>query len=293
MLEVTIINKKKNYNDNDPDLDVIYPESQGVSWITPGQYSFVVPEGITSICGVAIGASSSSYSKGAQAIYGSSSGGGGLGWANSIAVTPGETLIVEVGAPGNNINMGDTVKTYPGGRSCLRRGATVLFAGNGATNGGEVGTGTSIGGTYVGQGGGNGGNGIGYNYYTSGGGGAGGYSGNGGNGGSLTGGTLYATGGNGGGGGGAGGENGTFGRGGRGGGTGLFGQGNNGLVANAPSRGGGHGSYTKGTGSFGGGGSLSSDGINTAVLGRGGAVRVLWAVGNEVRAFPSNNVGPI
>lgn len=293
MLEITLGKKKSNYVP-DPELDIIFSEAQGKSWIVPGVYDFIVPENVTAICGVAIGASSSSFSKGSQAgAYGSSSGGGGLGWKNAIPVTPGETLTVEVGAIGKNVNYGDTVITYPGGRSCLRRGTTVLFAGNGAINGGMVGAGTSTGGGFVGQGGGNGGNGIGYNYYTSGGGGAGGYSGNGGTGGSLTNGTAYATPGSGGGGGGAGGEDGPFGKGGQGGGTGLFGQGNNGAVATGPSKPGGHGSYSTGTGSFGGGGSISCEGPNTAVPGRGGAVRVLWAIGNQVRAFPSTNVGPI
>lgn len=51
--------------------------------------TFIVPEGVTSICAVAIGA-------GSNGISSRSGAGGALSYANAIAVTPGETLDVIV-----------------------------------------------------------------------------------------------------------------------------------------------------------------------------------------------------
>lgn len=169
-MQETLLNiRKVGYNDDDPEADIVFTETQGKSWTIAGVYPFVVPPDVFFLCGVAIGGGGPSYSKGPE--------------------------------------------------------------------GGNWGTG--------------------------------------------------------GGGGGAGGDNGAIGRGARGGGTGLFGQGNNGAVATGPNKPGGHGSYSFGTGAFGGGGSLGCLGPNAAVKVRQGAVRVIWAVGSQVRAFPSNNVGRI
>lgn len=293
-MQETLLNiRKVGYSDDDPEADIVFTETQGQSWTIAGVYPFTVPPNVFFLCGVAIGGGGPSYSKGPEGgNWGTGGAGGGLGWKNAIPVTPGETLIVEVGAAGKNFNTGDEPPSGVGGRSCLRRGTTVLFSGLGGT-GGQTGTASGVGGSYTGDGGGNGGSGVGFNYYTAGGGGAGGYTGAGGNGGFATNGTVSATAGAGGGGGGGGGDNGALARGGRGGGTGLFGQGNNGAVATGPNKPGGHGSYSFGTGAFGGGGTLGCLGPNSAVKARQGAVRVIWAVGSQVRAFPSNNVGRI
>ena len=74
-------------------------------YITPGNYSWVCPAGVTSVCVVAVGgggggmyynASSSSYT---YAMNGGT--GGGLGWKNNITVIPGNTYAVAVGVGGS------------------------------------------------------------------------------------------------------------------------------------------------------------------------------------------------
>ena len=64
---------------------------------TPGTYSFTVPTGVTSICAVAIGGGGGGAS---DVNDGGGGGGGGLQYRNNVAVTPGETLTVVVGAGG-------------------------------------------------------------------------------------------------------------------------------------------------------------------------------------------------
>ncbi|MBV6633872.1 MAG: hypothetical protein KI792_12675 [Alphaproteobacteria bacterium] len=76
-----------------------------------GQTDWVVPDGVTSISAVAVGA-------GRQGLNGGG-GGGALSYVNDLAVTPGETLIVEV---------------MNGSQDCLiRRGAVNLLLAKGAT----------------------------------------------------------------------------------------------------------------------------------------------------------------
>ena len=82
--------------------------------------SFVVPAGVTSISGVAVGKGGSGYS-GDGSYCGGGGGGGALSYTNNIAVTPGETLTITI----------DTSVTK------LARGATVLLA---AAAGGNAGT---------------------------------------------------------------------------------------------------------------------------------------------------------
>ena len=280
----------------DSDLNYVLVEAMGMSWIQPGEYEFVVPPNVYFLCGVAIGAGGGSYSKNNGTAWGSSGGGGGLGWKNGIPVIPGEVLIAVVGAPGKNINLSaNKVEASDGGMSCIKRGNTIIFAGYGGKGGGYT-TSSSAGqgGSFLGDGGGNGGNGVYFNYWTSGGGAAGGYTGPGGNGDTGEGARYTGTDGQGGAGSGGRGDT-TKGRGGRGGCTGLFGQGSNGILPLLLNTNGTHGSYYRGTGGFGGGGSISCEGDNTAILARQGAVRLIWEYGQgpATRAFPSNNVGPI
>ena len=216
---------------------------------TAGTHSWVCPAGVTSVSVVCVG-------------HGGR-GGGGLGWKNDIAVTPGQSYSVVIGGQGQDTYFISTatVAGYPGG--------------------------AVSGGTYTGTSGGNGG-GLPGNSNAYGGGGAAGYSGNGGVGGYST-----VSGGNasgGGGGGGAGNSEGYYPGG--GGGVGLYGQGSNGAG----------GSWSSGTAFGGGGGSGGSIGGNgtqfatatggsyggggsTLATGGPAAVRIIWGPG---RSFPSN-----
>jgi hypothetical protein len=154
------------------------------AFIIPGTYSWIAPEGITSVSVVAIGAGAT-----AGQTYYVGGGGGGLGYKNNIAVTPGQAYTVVVGAPGlknttsaaqghgGNSWFISTVTVFGGGGYCAFTGPTYP--------GGTTPTVGGIGGSFVGDGGGNGGNGGGSGYqfadlYTGGGGGGGGYSGRGG-----------------------------------------------------------------------------------------------------------------
>lgn len=234
-----------------------------------GTYSWVCPAGVTSVSVVCVGAGGSS-------ALSASYGGGGLGYKNNIAVTPGTSYTVVVG--GN----------YNG---------TSYFISTGTVRGGGAPANSMSGGTYTGDGGGNGGNGGGTN---RGFGGAGGYSGNGGNGASTGGSNGAAGSGGGGGGGSCRTQNGFFACAG-GGGVGLLGQGANGAGGVVgTSAGGGQGgsggnnglpatartdrNTFSGGGNYGGGGSVASAGY-----GLYGAVRIIWP--GTTRQFPSTNTG--
>lgn len=121
-----------------------------VQWTTAGLYAWTVPAGVTEISGVVVGGGA-----------GGGFGGGGLHWRNTIAVTPGEVLAIQVGS--NDIYSGASIESH------LKRGANYLLRADRAT--------------YHSQYGGGGGNGgTGGSATRTGGGGAGGYMGNGGNG---------------------------------------------------------------------------------------------------------------
>ena len=212
------------------------------AYTTPGTYTWVAPADVFSVSVVAVGA--------ARSLAGA-----GLGWKNNIAVTPGSSYTVVVGASsGTGDSYFVSLSTVKGG-------------------GGPVGY-AATGGTYTGDGGGNGGGTVGYG--TPGGGGAGGYTGNGGSSDGANGGA-----GSGGGGGGA------YGGGG-GGGVGIFGQGTSGAGSSfygggaEGGSGGENGKQSGGTGALFGGGSPWSG------TGGGGAVRIIWGPN---RAFPSTNTG--
>ena len=252
------------------------------SFTTAGTFSWVAPAGVTSVAVVAIG--------------GGRAGGGGLGYRNAQAVTPGSSYTVVVGAAGN-------LCSTAAGDSFFINTATV----RGGAGGGP---GSTNGGTFTGTGGGNGGNGPCFSTRPyGGGGGAGGYSGNGGNGATACGGSGSS--GSGGGGGGGGGGNSAqplpySGAG--GGGVGIFGAGSNGagggtsggngLGGGAGSGGtaGANGSASGGSGGlYGGGAGLARfcGGFAYGVLGGRGAVRIVWCVSGlrGTPSFPSTNVG--
>ncbi len=156
----------------------------------PGTYSWTCPDGVTSVCVVAIGGGG-----GASGGSGSHSGGGGggLGFTNNISVTPGQTYPVVVGVAGNGRGFSWTIQTYASSSHFI---SSSLYVGAGGGNGrlstsSSSSTPSGNGGYFNGQGGGSGGagGGIGTGYsgpngaVSGGGGGAGGYNSTGGAGG--------------------------------------------------------------------------------------------------------------
>lgn len=269
-----------------------------------GTYTFTVPNGVTQVSAVCVGGGGGSAScLGNGGSSGGGGGGGGLAYG-TFAVTPGETLSVEVGAGGAGGGPGYGVAGSDGGDSRISRGATVLLGGGGGARGlADAPTGVTIG-TYAAggnpggtelDGGGSGGPGgaARSNNGGGGGGGAGGYSGNGGDGG--VGNSGAGEGGSGGGGGGGGGQSagGTQNNG--GGGVGIFGgpiNGGGGSTGN-PGSGGSDGESGQPGGvggKFGGGGGGAED--DTTALGADGGVggvRIIWGAG---RSYP-NNAQPV
>lgn len=81
-------------------------ELQESVYTTPGTYTWVCPSGVTSVNAVCIGGGAGQVTRNFNAADGG--GGGGLGWANSIAVTPGNSYTVVVGAGGTADNVGGT-----------------------------------------------------------------------------------------------------------------------------------------------------------------------------------------
>ena len=278
-----------------------FPILGDAEFLTPGTYSWIAPNGVTSVSAVAVGGGGAGYNSWAN----SAGSGGGLGWKNNITVVPGNSYTVQVGAGGSKnggaggnsffINL-TTVAGYGGGNATA----------NSNTSGPNA---NSYGGGYVGDGGGAGGNAPNY----AGGGGAGGYSGTGGNAqnlpalnsGGAAGGGYYSS---------------TYGTG-AGGGVGLWGRaetatgwwhGSSGQAfTTSPSNGGGGAGGSGGTrglsgenpltsggesgnsdgygGTFGGGGGGPGTGWPSASGSGGkGGVRIIWGAG---RSFPATNAG--
>ena len=282
-------------------------------WTTPGTYSWTCPDGVTSICAVAIGGGGGGggTATGANAAGGIGGTGGGLGYKNNISVTAGQSYTVVVGAGG--ASNGGVGQDGGDGQDSYFIDATTVKGGGapGGKSGNYPNNQTYAGGDFVGDGGGTGGGAAAVVYsggsISSGGGGAGGYSGSGGRGGNS--GTNASAGSGGAGGGGGGSFNGAGG----GGGTWLEGESNSGsgypfsnpgyggyggssqyvLLSknsgdnqgypgtNSTGRGGDGGKY----GGGGGGDSTSNNGGNGS-QGGSGAVRIIWGSG---RSFPSTN----
>jgi hypothetical protein len=285
-------------------------QPSGLTFSTAGTYSFVVPNNVTSLTAVAIGAGGGGGGASSAATSSAGGGGGGaLSYSNTISVTPGETLTVVVGSGGSSGSTSGTAGSA-GGDSYIRRSSTdLLLAKGGSGGGGNTGSSSAGGGA-----GGDSASGVGdtknsggaggaraTNDRGGGGGGAAGYSGTGGAGGFST--TNPTAGAGGGGGGGYFGYDGTTFTaedGGWGGGTQFYGSGTNGLAgvvgATEALRTGGLGSSLGTTAGAsvssrfpgGGGGGASSDGLgNAGRAGESGLVRVLWG---GTKSFPSTGV---
>ena len=111
---------------------------------TPGSHSWIVPDGVTSVCVVCVGAGGSAHGSG-----------GGLGWKNNIPVIPGDFILVIVPRP--------TVRDESGAIAYFKSRTLVRGGGGGGYNG--------VGGDFTGDGGGAGGTAGNFNTV----GGAGGY----------------------------------------------------------------------------------------------------------------------
>lgn len=269
------------------------------AYTSVGDFSFVVPAGITQISAVAVGGGGSSVASGTGG-----GGGGALSYTNDIPVTPGESLTVRVGKNGFKPPSGSgSAAQASGGTSAILRGSTVLL---------QAAPSTGTTGSAAGQQGvpGLASQGIGAVRYSggfgktssnlSGGGGAAGYAGNGGNGGAQ--GVANATAGSGGGGGGGGGGRNTRSNSGAGG-VGILGIGANGAAGltwpgqtsatDGTGGGGGSGGQTGGIalgtyeigGNYGGGSGAENDNNNQSWFAGTGAVRIIWGTG---KSYPSN-----
>jgi len=263
------------------------------NYASPGSYTWVAPSQVYEVNVLAIGGGG-----GGQNSWANPGGAGaGLGWKNSIPVTPGGSYTVVVGYGGGN--------GQNGGTSYFQSTSTVAGYGGGSAQGQTGGpNGNSRGGGYVGTGGGPGGS---ANDWTGGGGG-GGYTGRGGNvneyphpyAGSGAGGREYSS---------------TFGTG-AGGGTGIYGQGPNGngqytpwSTTGSPQGGGGLGGSSgergyygqnpwSGTGESsnnirggrygGGGGGPGTSWPSSSGNGGHGAVRIIWGT-TIPRSWPGTN----
>ena len=258
---------------------------------TPGTTTWTVPNGVTSVSVVCIGAGNGGGASGGL----HPGGGGALAYGNNIATTPGATINLQVGEMAHMYE-----DTWFSASNILKAEGGGSGTGNAAASGSYL-TGGNSGGT----------RGSGYsswgNKYGGGGGGAGGYTGAGG-----TGGAAYSGSGNAGAGDAAGGggssdsSGGTNQAGGGGGGSGLFGtQGNasNGNARTTAGAGGannasagqggdgqgsvGHNTVSRNPRAYGGGaGSKSSGSGHPAFVAAGGAIRIIWP--GDTRSFPSN-----
>ena len=109
-------------------------------FVIPGSSTWTVPAGVTSVCIVCIGGGgggSQSYiynDEGNQITTSISGGGGGLGYANNITVTAGESLTINVGSAG--LGWIPYQNRFPtnGGNSSVVRNSTTLVYGNGGNS---------------------------------------------------------------------------------------------------------------------------------------------------------------
>ena len=270
---------------------------------TPGQKTWTVPAGVTSVSVLCIGGGGGCVLYPQGTIGASGGGGGALAYKNNISVTPGQTITYNVGdggkgATNENNSSSDVISGYyaEAGTPSWFNGTNVNdavvmgYQGGGAQSytggdGGEFSNSTGDGGGSGGTGGSNNGS---HAHWAFGGGG-GGYSGNGGNGGVWQAGGSY--GGDPGQGGGAGGgamwANQC--------GTGAYGEGASGAAGQGGS--GGHPQNATGSGYYpnggkygGGGSSHGSNNGSSANRGAQGVVRIVWSLDGTTREFPSTNV---
>jgi len=85
------------------DVEILHKYSAGqIVYETPGNHTFIVPPGVTSICAVAVGAGGG----GRRSWSGPGGNGGALAYANNIPVTPGQAITITVGRGGSQSSKG-------------------------------------------------------------------------------------------------------------------------------------------------------------------------------------------
>ena len=166
-------------------------------FLTPGQYEFDIPTGLTSLSAVLVGGGGggSASTSSNNGISGGGGGGGALSWVNGLDISGETKLYITVGAGGNGGSIAGQDNATDGGDSWIRTGnhvGTIIARAGGGDKGAYSGPtiinngGVDYSGTYTGtsSGGGTGGRGgRGQSGHQSGGGGgAGGYEGDGGQG---------------------------------------------------------------------------------------------------------------
>lgn len=264
-------------------LSAVVNRGGQAAFTTPGTYTWVAPEGVTSVSVVCVGGGGGvrAGTSDNSVLNMRAGNGGNLRYVNNIPVVPGTAYTVVVGAGG------PVTAPYLGGSSWFNSKSTVLATGGASLQtGGTPSTDTNVG---------TGGNGgvppLGDNQNRPGGGGAGGYSGNGGS--SVTDYATQSPSGTGGGGGGGGGQYNN--PGGYGGGVGIWGEGPSGVGGiNGSTGGAGSGGSTNTPGTydekFGGGAGAVQFLSDGGRVGAGGAVRIIWG---PDRAFPATNTADV
>ena len=274
------------------------------SFLSTGTSNFTVPDNVTVMSAVVVGAGGGGSYTQTQVYPGGGGGGGGLAYG-TFSVTPGEqlTIVIGSGGAGGTFGFDSSTRGKAGGDSQIKRGSTILLQGSGGSGGGptgfQVGTGGAGGGSTgtVREAGGTGGAGGSPSNYGNGGGGGGaaGYTGNGGAGSNS--GSSGATGSGGGGGGGGSDSSATNNA--RGGGVGLLGAGDNGTGGSSGSSAGNGNPGSGGSGAAYGGGGGGAKGGPTGPYsswpsangqsGYQGAARIVYGTG---RVYPTaSNVG--
>ena len=134
---------------------IVYPSTNGEnSYTQPGTYSWTCPAGVNWVHVVCVGGGGGG---GQSTAGGSGGGGGGLAWKNDIAVTPGSTYTVVVGA-GTPVVTSTSTRTTAGDSYFINSSTVIAYGGVSGLSGGSA-TGGSGGGYFpYGGSGGNGGN---------------------------------------------------------------------------------------------------------------------------------------
>ena len=137
-----------------------YVERGAAEFVTPGTYTWIVPDKVYSVSVLCIGGGSAGIGNYGASTVVYSGGGGGFGYKNNIPVTPGQTITVVVGRGGTAADTSNSTGsgTYgaAGGDSYFIDRTTVCGFGAGASYaGGAYGSGgyPGAGGSYFGDGG--------------------------------------------------------------------------------------------------------------------------------------------
>lgn len=145
---------------------------------SPGTYTFVVPDAVTSVSVVAVGGGAGGagfysaplstpdgYKMSAGVVGG---GGAGLGYINDYAVSPGQNITVVVGAGGSGSFVGNTTSvTGNDGQDSYFASPNTVLGGGGSggfvqrdVDNNPIGGSNGVGGSFVGDGGGSGADGV-------------------------------------------------------------------------------------------------------------------------------------